>query len=1691
MSRKRLSIVLALVLTLSTCLTPAYAQGSMAYMAEKASVGHSSPDERPVTIDERLEDTDRNSQYSDKQFEEESTENPYGAVKSEEEATTGEEGSKASLKAAQVLKLLEPAKSGSYGSIAREHLEYLSETIGTRVAGDDLELAAREYLSDEFEGMGYSVSSQDFTFTAKGKAYDSANVIATKQGKSSKVVIIGAHYDSVSPDPVLLEPEDESVTVTEAVYMNGKGADDNASGVAIMLEAAERLADIETPYSVKFIAFGAEESGLRGSRYYVSQMTAEDIANTVAMINLDSCIAGDNMHVYGDEGENGWIRELALDIAERRELDLTTQEGQNPEYPAGTTGLWSDHAPFVAKGIPYAYFEATNWDLGDMDGYTQVDYQYGENGEIWHTGYDNIAYIEDTFPGRIEERLSTFAEVLTNLLVQLEEPGQNVIGLSLSEYNLSLSEENELQVTADFGYMPNLEDLLWTLGGETFDKWKKYDSSERAYSGEPYISFSEAPVLDGTLIKAKIKFDLPYGTENLNGTPRRLYPALMGNYELAVKDASKDEAVSAIIKYNAYDSFHTYDEIKPAIDEITENAKADRYIEYKSLGETVDGRDAHFVILAEDEASVEQYLNETMPLMLEDPQALQDKIAAGTIGDYKIPVWFNNIHPDEAPGIDAIIRLFEDFATEDTISYKTTGSIKTDKTDSSDGTNTENQEEEATVTIDVEDALEDIIFLFNFTENPDGRYYNTRANVNGFDINRDNVYQTQVESRMTISEVVKWKPMSFLDFHGFMPGFCIEPCTTPHDPNFEYDLLIENMVEQAHIMGKAGIANTKYTNYEIPFEDYIGGWDDAVPSYTAVFAMMLGALGHTIEIPELNEASTDALVAAGLASVDYISGNKDRLYNNQLECYERGIEGIDAKEEVDPWLLDAAGEVIGRPRGDNENFFPEYYVLPVEGSLQKNALEAYKLVEYLLRNGVEVEKSTRAVTVGDTIWPEGSYVIDMHQALRAYANEVLYDGYDVSDFAAMYAEIINAFHDTRGFDRYEVRKAGAFEGSTEKVTEFEIPNTKIPEEADYYVICNSNNDVVRAVNDLLNEGKKVEILNASGTGYSKGDYVVSKADLKDIADDYLLEVAAYKGNAQKIGLVKPTVAAPAASGHLTFVLSELGFEIKSSKTAGNIIVTDANTNVSDQIEAGKPYVGVGGSAMRYVKDTLKLEGFDYLSSGYEALMRGTIAQDSLVTAGYLESGTIYNAKGGYISAVPEGAKVLTRINDDDTYFKAGWWPDTDVYGDTDYGKLLSKGKALSIATTAGAAGAKVTVFANNLVNKAHPQNDWRMLANAVFTSLITIPATPGDNGRDNDADKDHKSSSSGSSTSKTASVTSPYKVVLPYEALSSGTSEIHKLTKHQTALGTIELPDNMLTGNNLAKVGDKIGISLEKADISGIPEELRRQVVGRPVFEISLEVNGVRRPWSNPDAPVTISVNYTPTADELKNPDNIVIWYLDETTNTLVPVPNCKYDAATGKVTFVVTHFSKYAVVYVMPALKDIGSFFWAEQQINAVVAKGILKPETDTVFNPEKDITRGEFLYGLIRSLGLTAGFGNNFSDINSNDYYYYELGTARKLGIAQGPGDNNFNPDSTITRQDMMVLAARALKAAGKTDMGTGTELAAFTDSSEIAAYARESVGRITAAGIIIGSGNRIDPKGLTSKADAAVILYRISQK
>lgn len=172
----------------------------------------------------------------------------------------------------------------------------------------------------------------------------------------------------------------------------------------------------------------------------------------------------------------------------------------------------------------------------------------------------------------------------------------------------------------------------------------------------------------------------------------------------------------------------------------------------------------------------------------------------------------------------------------------------------------------------------------------------------------------------------------------------------------------------------------------------------------------------------------------------------------------------------------------------------------------------------------------------------------------------------------------------------------------------------------------------------------------------------------------------------------------------------------------------------------------------------------------------------------------------------------------------------------------------------------------------------------------------------------------------------------------------------------------------------------------------------------------------------------------------------------------------------------------------DLAGYEWAKMEIEALASSGIIKGTSATTFSPGADVTRADFLCLLVRALNLNAEIDENFKDVEPSDYYYKEVGIAKKLGIAQGTGDNLFEPRVSISRQDMMVVAARAMKMAGRMLDDSSSDLSGFSDSSEVADYAVSPLAQLVKKGVIQGYNGMIKPADTARRAEAAVIIYRL---
>ena len=226
------------------------------------------------------------------------------------------------------------------------------ESFGTRNAFSDTQSetfgigAARRWIFNEFVRVGngrLTVEFQDFPMTYSGYAADQSNVVATLPGKGSGngIVVLMAHYDNRPPD------------ATDGVS-RATGANDNASGIALLLETARIMSSRDWNQTVIFLATSAEEQGAFGARFFAENAFL-DSKNVIAAINYDA--------VGGRAGVPQHVRLFAVDYRISNHGAL----GRYYEYVGGLylptfpvliqdaldrEGRWGDHREFVRVGFP-------------------------------------------------------------------------------------------------------------------------------------------------------------------------------------------------------------------------------------------------------------------------------------------------------------------------------------------------------------------------------------------------------------------------------------------------------------------------------------------------------------------------------------------------------------------------------------------------------------------------------------------------------------------------------------------------------------------------------------------------------------------------------------------------------------------------------------------------------------------------------------------------------------------------------------------------------------------------------------------------------------------------------------------------------------------------------------------------------------------------------------------------------------------------------------------------------------------------------------------------------------------------------------------------------------------------------------------------------------------------------------------
>ena len=287
---------------------------------------------------------------------------------------------------------------GTTGPLAT--IRYLADDLlEGRLAGSDGERCAANYIAMKFKEIGLHPGSPTNTWfqdvplasvlNPRGPKGTGHNVIGVLDGADpllrAEYIIVGAHYDHLGHGEFGSTAPDQKNQIHN-------GADDNASGVAAMLDVARRLSRLKLARSIVFVAFTAEESGLLGSAQFTSSPPFA-LTQVHAMLNMDMVgrLGTGPLIVYGTGTATEW----------KTIVDAATAAEQI-EYKANPDGAGpSDHASFYAKNIPVLHF------------FTNVHGDYHKPSDDWDkidaAGLDKIAAVVT----RITQTLSSPMSTLT------------------------------------------------------------------------------------------------------------------------------------------------------------------------------------------------------------------------------------------------------------------------------------------------------------------------------------------------------------------------------------------------------------------------------------------------------------------------------------------------------------------------------------------------------------------------------------------------------------------------------------------------------------------------------------------------------------------------------------------------------------------------------------------------------------------------------------------------------------------------------------------------------------------------------------------------------------------------------------------------------------------------------------------------------------------------------------------------------------------------------------------------------------------------------------------------------------------------------------------------------------------------------------------------------------------------------
>jgi len=323
----------------------------------------------------------------------------------------------------------------------------------------------------------------------------------------------------------------------------------------------------------------------------------------------------------------------------------------------------------------------------------------------------------------------------------------------------------------------------------------------------------------------------------------------------------------------------------------------------------------------------------------------------------------------------------------------------------------------------------------------------------------------------------------------------------------------------------------------------------------------------------------------------------------------------------------------------------------------------------------------------------------------------------------------------------------------------------------------------------------------------------------------------------------------------------------------------------------------------------------------------------------------------------------------------------------------------------------------------------------------------------------------------------------------------------KTDRGTYTIPASQI---NISTISKQVGADVELQDIKveveiGTPIEEAAELGTFTLVVPPVEFT-IRATYGDMTIEVTKFDSYVERTIAIPSdvdPDKITTAVVVDPDGTVRHVPT-KIIVADGQYYAVIRSLtnSTYAVVWNPVEFSDV-ALHWAKDTVNNMGSRMIVQGAGDGNFNPDRDITRAEFAAIIVRALGLKLEHGPSaFTDVSDTDWYNRAIRTAHAYGLLSGYADGTFRPNEKITREQAMVIIARAMAITGLASempvRSADATLGAFTDAAQASAWAANSIAEAVQAGIVTGrTGHTLAPQDTITRAEAAAMIERLLKK